>query len=252
VFALYAFARTADDFADEPQFAGRRAEELDRWEDLLHRCAHGEAEHPVFVALAETIARCELPIGPLQDLLTAFRMDLRTRRYATARELHAYTAMAARPIGRLLLYVFGIRSAEHHRFADELSSALALTAFWQDVALDLARDRIYLPQEDLCHFGVTEADLFARRQTPQLGHLLRYECARTRAAFERARPLVNIVPDRLGVEVALMWFGGARALEKIEAQAGDVFGPRVALGRRDKALVLTRALAARGRGLLGR
>lgn len=252
VTALYAFVRIADDFADEPEYAGRRAEELDRWEDLLIRCWHGEAEHPVFVALGETASRFEIPLAPLTDLLSAFRMDLKRRRFATWNDLMAYVAVSAQPIGRLLLYVFGVRDAERHRFADELATALALTAFWQDVARDLARDRVYIPQEDLRFFGVTEDDLKARRQTRALEHLFRAECARTRAIFERARPLVDLVADDLGVEIALFWYGGSRALDKIEAKADDVFGPRPRLNTADKAWVLAKALKQRGAGLLNR
>ena len=252
VLALYAFARAADDFADEPRWAGRRAEELDRWEDLLHRCFHGEVDHPIFVALGETAARFDLPITPFVDLLSAFRMDLRTRRYATWRELMGYATMAARPIGQVMLYVFGYRDVERHRYAEELSTALALTSFWQDIARDLGRDRIYVPQEDLKHFGVAEEDLFARRESPALAALCRSEVARTRAVFERARPLVDLVDDDLGVEIALVWHGGWRALRKIEKAAGRVFGPRVTLSPLDKARALGHALARRGTGLLSR
>jgi squalene synthase HpnC len=252
VCALYAFIRTADDFADEPAYAGRRAEELDRWEDMLVRCFHGEADHPIFVALRDTVQRRDLPIAPLSDLLTAFRHDLRVRRYPTWNDLHAYIALAARPIGRLLLYVFDVRDAERHRYAEELSTALALTAFWQDLARDLARDRIYVPQEELRFFGVTEDDLRGRKQTPGVERLHRYLCARTRAHFERARPLVDLVGDDLGVEIALFWYGGSRALDKIEGRAHDVFGPRARLSTADKAWVLAKALRRRGAGLLSR
>src|SRR6476646_1038250 len=152
--ALYAFARSADDFADEPQYEGRRLEALDRWEEALHRCSHGEADHPVFVALADTIEKRDLPIPPLEDMLTAFRMDLDVKRYATISALRGYTARSAEPVGRLLLALFGYRDPELVRYADEMSTALQLTNFWQDVAGDAARDRIYIPAEDLHFFGV--------------------------------------------------------------------------------------------------
>jgi squalene synthase HpnC len=252
VWTLYAFVRTADDFADEPQYAGRRVEALDDWEDQLIRCFHGEAQHPIFVALRETINRHELPIAPLQDLLGAFRHDLVVRRYPTWNDLMSYVSLAAQPIGRLLLYVFGVRDPERHRYAEDLSTALALTAFWQDVARDAARDRIYLPLEELKYFGVSEADLKARKQSKGLEHLFRYVCARTRGHYERARPLVDLVGDDLGVEIALFWFGGSRALDKIEGHAGNLFGPRARLSTADKAWVLAQALRRRGMGLLTR
>ncbi len=123
--ALYAFARSADDFADEPEYEGRRVEALDRWEEALHRCCHGEADHPVFVALADTIEKRDLPIPPLEDMLSAFRMDLDVQRYATIAALRGYTSRSAEPVGRLLLALFGYRDAELVRYADEMSTALA-------------------------------------------------------------------------------------------------------------------------------
>ena len=197
--ALYAFARSADDFADEPEYEGRRIEALDRWEEALRRCCHGEADHPVFVALADTIEKRDLPIPPLEDMLTAFRMDMEVRRYATFPALRGYTARSAEPVGRLLLALFGYRDPELVRYADEMSTALQLTNFWQDVAADAARDHIYLPAEDLHFFGVTEAERQgAEARRSALRDLLRYEVARTRALYERGRPLL----DKLGTRPA--------------------------------------------------
>jgi squalene synthase HpnC len=250
VLALYAFARHADDFADEPAYAGRREAELDRWDDQLVACFHGERpEHPVFVALGETIARYELPIAPFSDMLQAFRMDLTTRRYPTFADLMGYVERAAYPIGRLLLYVFGVRDAERHRYGDALAGALALTSFWQDARRDLARDRVYFPQEDLAHFGVSRADLddayAGRGQKGAVTALLRFQAARTRAYFERARPLLELAPRPLAVELALFWHGGRRALAKVEARAGRLGAERPRLTAVDKALVVTRALLRR-------
>ena len=250
VCALYAFARFADDFADEPAYAGRRAAELDRWEDQLVACFHGEApEHPVFIALAETVSRFDLPVAPFTDMLQAFRMDLTTRRYATFADLSAYVERAAFPIGRLLLYVFGVRDAERHRFGDALAGALALTSFWQDARRDLARDRVYFPQEDLAHFGVSESELedayAGRRVSRGATALVRFEAARTRAFFERARPLLDLAPRALGVELRLFWHGGQRALSKVEARAGRLAAPRARLTSVDKALVVTKSLLRR-------
>jgi squalene synthase HpnC len=249
VLALYAFVRFADDFADEPEHEGRRGAALDAWEDQLRHAWNGVAEHPVFVALADTQERFELPITPLLDLMSAFHMDLEVRRFATWSELRGYLHLAATPIGQLMLYLFGIRDPELHRFAEGLAQALALTNFWQDLAADVGRNRLYLPQEDLRYFGVSEGDLASRVESPALADLVRFQCARTRAEYERGRPLVHRIDDHLGVEVALMWHGGHRALTKIEARAHRVFGPRVALNAADKAYALGRALAERGRGL---
>jgi len=249
IFALYAFARVADDFADETTYEGRRARELDRWEEQLHDAYRGRAEHPVFVALADTVDRFALPILEFTELLSGFRTDLERRRYATFDELRAYTRQAAEPVGRLLLYIGGYRAAELHAFAEDLATALAVARLIQDVPADWARGRVYLPAEDLRHFGVTEADIASRRVTPAVGHLVRYEVARTRALFERARPLVDTVGPDLAVELALMWHGGMRILDKIEDVGPRLFAERPHLATSDKARVLLHALAWRGETL---
>jgi squalene synthase HpnC len=241
VVALYAFARSADDFADEPEYEGRRVEALDRWEEALGRCAHGEADHPVFVALADTIEKRELPIPPLEDMLAAYRMDLDAHRYATFQSLRGYTARSADPVGRLLLALFGYRDPELVRYADEISTALQLTNFWQDVAGDAARDRIYIPSEDLHFFGVTEADLKALKPTQPLRDLLRFEVARTRALYDRGRPLLEKLGSDLRLELTLIWLVGTTILDKIEAAGFDVFTQRPAIRRRDQAVIMARA-----------
>jgi hydroxysqualene synthase len=249
IFALFAFARVADDFADEPAYEGRRARELDRWEEQLHAAYRGNTDHPVFVALADTVDKYALPITEFTDLLSGFRTDLERRRYATFDELRSYTRQAAEPVGRLLLYIGGYRAPELHAYADDLSSALAVTRLIQDVPADWQRGRVYLPAEDLRHFGVTEADIAQRRVTPAVGALVRYEVARTRALFERARPLVDQVGADLAVELALMWHGGMRILDKIESTGARLFAERPQLGNSDKALALARAIAWRGETL---
>ena len=249
IFALFAFARVADDFADEVSYEGRRARELDRWEEQLHAAYRGRAEHPVFVALADTADRFELPITEFTELLSGFRTDLERRRYATFDELRAYTRQAAEPVGRLVLYIGGYRAPELHAFADDLSTALAFARLVQDIPADWNRGRVYLPAEDLRHFGVTEADIASRRVSHSVGNLVRYEVARTRALFERARPLVDVVGADLAVELALMWHGGMRILDKIERVGERLFAERPSLGATDKAIVLARAVAWRGETL---
>jgi squalene synthase HpnC len=244
LLALYAFARAADDFADEPAYEGRRSEALDTWEAELHRCFHGEATHPVFVALADTIDKRGLSLPPLEDLLWAFRADMEVRRYATFSSLRSYTARSADPVGRLLLALFGYRDPELVRFADEISTALQLTNFLQDVAADAARDHIYLPAEDLHFFGVTEADVKALKPTRPLRDLLRYEVARTRALYERGRPLLSRLGNDLKLELGLIWLIGVTLLDKIEAADFDVFTRRPSISTRDKAKVLAKAAKA--------
>src|SRR5690349_19812075 len=249
IFALFAFARVADDFADEQTYEGRRARELDRWEEQLVAAYRGNAEHPVFVALADTVDKFALPITEFTELLSGFRTDLERRRYATFDELRAYTRQAAEPVGRLILYIGGYRAPELHAYAEDLSTALAVARLVQDVPSDWNRGRVYLPAEDLRHFGVTEADIASRRVSSAIGNLVRYEVARTRALFERARPLVDVAGPDLAVELALTWHGGMRILDKIEAVGSRLFAHRPQLGAADKALVLARALAWRGETL---
>ena len=217
IFALFAFARVADDFADEPAYEGRRARELDRWEEQLHAAYRGHAEHPVFVALADTVDKFALPITEFTELLSGFRTDLERRRYATFDELRGYTRQAAEPVGRLLLYIGGYRAPELHAYAEDLSTALAVARLIQDIPARLAaRPRLPArrgPPPLRRHRGRHRA---APRRRPAVGALVRYEVARTRALFERARPLVDIVGADLAVELALTWHGGMRILDKIE------------------------------------
>jgi hydroxysqualene synthase len=249
IFALFAFARVADDFADEPAYEGRRARELDRWEEQLHQAYRGNADHPVFVALADTVDKFALPITEFTEMLSGFRTDLERRRYATFDELLSYTRQAAAPIGRLLLYIGGYRAPELHAYAEDLANALAIARLIQDVPSDWERGRVYLPAEDLRHFGVSEADIASRRVSAAVGNLVRFEVARARALFERARPLVDVVGSDLAVELALTWHGGMRILEKIEHTGKRLFAHRPRLNQLDKAIVVTRAIAWRGETL---
>jgi hydroxysqualene synthase len=245
VWAVYAFARSADDFADEARYAGRRAQALEYWETELERCFHGEAEHPVFVALRETIEKCDIPIQPLQAMLTAFTMDLSVNRYATFEQLKSYCAHSAHPVGRLVLYIFNYRDPSLHNYSDDLCTALQLANFWQDVGVDLAKDRIYIPEEDRKHFGVSDESLYARQCTPQFKDLMRYEVARARSLFERGRPLIDKVGSDLGFELAMIWRGGSTILDKIESVGYDVFRRRPTLNAADKARMVARAATQR-------
>lgn len=249
IFAMFAFARVADDFADEAAFEGRRVRELDRWEEQLHDAYRGRADHPVFVALADTVNKFGLPITEFIELLSGFRTDLERRRYATFDELLSYTRQSAEPVGRLLLYIGGYRAPELHAYAEDLSTALAISRLIQDVPSDWERGRVYLPAEDMRHFGVSEADIATRRVNPAVGNLVRFEVARARSLFERARPLIDVVGADLAVELAITWHGGMRILDKIDHVGKRLFAHRPHLNAADKALVLARAVAWRGETL---
>lgn len=253
IWAIYAFARCADDFADEPEYSGRRALELDRWEEQLLDCFYGaKPTHPVFVALADTASRFELPITPFANLIAGFRTDLEARRYATFGELRGYTALSAEPVGQLFLYLAGHREPELLRYAEDLSTGLALANFWQDLSVDLSRDRVYVPTEDLLYYGLSPDDLADPRMAARTKALVRYLVSRTRALFERARPIVGAVCDEIAVEMALIWLGGMRILDKIHAAGDGVLGVPPRLSNLDKAQVVSKALAWRGGSLARR
>ncbi len=245
VCAIYAFARAADDFADEVAHDGRRLEQLDRWEAQLLRCIDGRADHPVFVALGDTIAGFDLPAALFRDLLDAFRQDCRVRRYASWDDLLDYCRRSANPVGRLVLRLFGFDDDERLRLSDAVCTALQLTNFWQDVAVDLRNDRIYLPADDRGRFGVTEEDLRSGRLHEGLRALLLEMIERTRRCFEEGRPLLGKLHGRLGLEIRLTWLGGNRILDRIEAMGCDVFRARPALTAGDKAALGVRALLGR-------
>ncbi|OGG54844.1 MAG: squalene synthase HpnC [Candidatus Handelsmanbacteria bacterium RIFCSPLOWO2_12_FULL_64_10] len=191
VCAVYAFARAADDFSDEAAHEGERLDRLNEWEALLSACLKDETAHPVFVALGDTIRRCDLPVQPLRDLLTAFRMDVTTRRHPTFDDLLHYCRYSANPVGRVVLGLFGLRDPDLAAWSDRICTALQLTNFWQDIAIDLRKERIYLPQADMEQFGVSEEDLFLGHTTPAFVRLLRFEVARTRDLFHQGLPLVS-------------------------------------------------------------
>ncbi len=250
VAAIYAFARTADDFADEPRFEGRRSQALGAWESLLESCYHREVQHPVFIALRDTVRRHNIPIGPLRALLTAFRMDLTKHRYATFSELLGYCSHSANPVGQLVLFVHGHREPELHRFSDEICSALQVTNFLQDLSVDIPRGRVYIPAEDLVHFGVGHDDLLGRRPTEEFRELMQYEVARVRAMFHRGRPLIRRVSPGLSMELDATWRGGMAILQRIEDLDYTTLTVRPTLEKRDMAGIALRSLFAFGRRFL--
>ena len=234
--AVYAFARGGDDLADEGDPAGR-LDRLATFEHQLLACAADPTavDDPVFLALGHTIARHELPVEPFRDLVTAFRRDAagKTQVMPTFADLLEYCRCSANPVGRIVLGLFGYRDAERQARSDEICTALQLTNCWQDVAGDLDRGRIYLPQDDLDRFPDSRDALVGRRLTPEFAALMRFEVARARAMFARGLALADLVRGRLRREVRLFAHGGLAILARIEATGYDVFTCRPTLGRRD-------------------
>ena len=230
--AVYAFARYADDLADEPGVAGR-LEKLAAWRELLRECFAGRAEHPVFVALEDSAERFHLSLRNFDDLLQAFESDVRVNRHQDFSSLLDYCSRSANPVGRLVLELFGHREPELVALSDCICTALQLTNFWQDVSVDLERDRIYLPLEDLERFDYTLDDLRARRADARWRELLRFEIARTRSLFEQGKALPERVVPELRRQLRLTWLGGTTVLCKIEAAGYDVFRRRPSVSTLD-------------------
>ncbi len=243
--AVYAFARVADDIADEGADTGR-LERLRAWEEKLLACARqpAAADDPVFVALGRTIAARGLSVEPFRDLLEAFRRDAagETRRFATWADVLDYCRRSANPVGQLVLALFGHRDAARRERSDDICTALQLTNFWQDVAGDLDRGRVYLPEEDLERFSGSRDALAARRTNPAFRELVAFEIGRTRALFARGLPLADVVGRRLRHEVRIFARGGLAILGRIEAAGYDVFTRRPTLGRAELVRLVVRGL----------
>jgi squalene synthase HpnC len=246
IAAIYAFARTADDFADEEPDRDRALRALDAWDDELEACYTGAPRHPIFVALAETVREFAIPIEPFRRLLTAFRMDVEFRGFATFDELRHYCMHSANPVGHLVLYLFGHRDAERQARADDICTALQLTNFWQDLAVDLAKGRIYLPREDMARFEYAADDLGRHAVTPAFRALMAFECARAHTLFLGGLPLAAMLDRGPGREVRLFAGGGLAILDRLKAVDYDVFRARPTLSRWAKATLVARTLLGGG------
>jgi squalene synthase HpnC len=243
--SIYAYCRISDDLGDEVGNQAQALALLDIWEDQLDACYRGEAKHPVFVALRETIRICDIPKAPFADLLIAFRQDQTVTRYASMEDVLAYCRNSANPVGRLVLYACGYRDEERFALSDETCSALQLANFWQDVREDFARGRIYLPQDAMAAAGVNEATIANGQATPAFRALMREQVAGARAMFARGAKLIGMVDRELAVDLDLFTRGGLEILRAIEARRYDVLSERPTISKPRKALLLLHALAGR-------
>ena len=241
IFAVYAYCRGVDDLGDEAE--GDRLALLDEWETELRRCYNGSPSDARFVALADTIRRFDIPPEPFLRLIEANRRDQRTNRYQTFDELLDYCSYSANPVGRLVLYVFGYRDEERARLADNTCTALQMANFWQDVRRDLRMGRVYIPLEDMARFGYSEADLAARKVTPEFRRLMRFEVERTREYFARGLPLIDRVAGRLRLDLRMFTLGGLAVLDQIGRQRYDVLTRRPMVSGVRKAWLMGRGLA---------
>lgn len=247
VEAIYAFARSADDLADEGNATGdERLRALDAYQAELDQIVAGAVStNPLFTRLARVIAEYRLPIAPFSDLLSAFRQDVVTTRYASFTDLLDYCRRSANPVGRLMLALYGVGDATSLQQSDAICSALQLINFWQDVAIDWEKSRIYLPLEDLQRFDITPLHLSEKQLDGAWRRLMAFEVARARTLLVDGAPLALRLPGRIGWELRLVVQGGLRILERIEAVDYDVFSRRPTLGGWDWSCMLWRALRMR-------
>jgi squalene synthase HpnC len=240
-FNVYAYCRISDDLADEVGDKATSLQLLNQWEMELGACYAGRARHPVFVALAETVHKFEIPKFEFVDLLTAFRQDQSVSRYETFGDLLGYCRYSANPVGHLVLYLCGYRDPERQQLSDYTCTALQLANFWQDVSADFAKGRVYLPLEDLRRFGVSDDLIREGKDTPAFCDLLKFEVERAREWFAQGLPLVAKVNRQLAVDLDLFSRGGREILNAIERQDYAVLGQRPAISKSRKLALVVRA-----------
>ena len=241
-YNVYAYCRWADDLGDEVPETERALELLDWWERELDVCYAGKPEHPVFVALRETIVARDIPKQPFADLLRAFRQDQVVKRYPTWESLLDYCMYSANPVGRLVLYLCGYRDERRQFLSDATCSALQLANFWQDVARDLEKGRIYIPLDAAATHGLRERDIVERRFDERFVNLMKDLIARTRELFARGMPLAKLVDGRLSIDLEMFSRGGMAVLDAIENMGYNTLYQRPTIGKAKQVRLLGRAI----------
>ena len=234
VEAIYGFARGADDIADEGDLTNEeRLGGLETYLRALDAIEAGHGPGGAFELIARAVREHGLPIPLLRDLIDAFKQDVVKKRYADFAELLDYSRRSANPVGRLVLHIFGRSDVASLAQSDHICSALQLINFWQDVAIDWQKGRVYIPREDLERFGVAESDIAGAAIHSRWRDLMAFECERARGMLEAGAPLGRSLPGRLGLEIRATVAGGAAILDKIDRVGGDVFRHRPRLGKID-------------------
>ena len=248
-YSIYAYCRISDDLGDEVPDKSAALALLDLWGRELDACYEGRARHPVFVALAETIRACAIPKEPFADLLVAFRQDQTVSRYATMDDVLGYCRFSANPVGHLVLYACGEAGPEQRetnfKLSDATCSALQLANFWQDVRVDFQKGRVYLPQEDMRRFGVSDETIMRGVVTPEFRELMRHEVDFARSLFAQGLPLIGRVNRHLALDLDLFSRGGLEILRAIERRDYDVLSARPAISKRTKFALAARALGGK-------
>jgi squalene synthase HpnC len=241
-YNVYAYCRWADDLGDEVGDVTQSLALLAWWRTELQRCFAGDVQHPVFIALQETVRTFQMPLAPFDDLISAFEQDQTQVEYATFADLRDYCRRSADPVGRLVLRLCGCDRPELIGWSDSICTGLQLANFWQDVARDFAIGRIYLPREDYERFGMTRADFEQRTETPAFLDLMRFEVDRAQEWLTAGLPLVSQMPGRMQIDIELFARGGLKILERIEQINYHVWRERPKVTKRDAAGLLLRAV----------
>ncbi len=242
--SVYAFCRVSDDLGDEVADSQTALRLLGQWSAMLDECydAPGRSRHPVFVALHETITKCDLPRSLFHDLVSAFKQDQTKTRFGSIAELEEYSQNSANPVGRLVLLVSGYRAEPIALLSDKICTALQLANFWQDVVEDWERGRRYLPGDLMHQFGVTDDDLAARRGTPAFRNLMEYLVTDTREMLREGGAISGMVDRELATTLDLFRKGGESILDAIAAQGYDTLKSRPEVSKVRKARLLVGAV----------
>lgn len=241
-YNVYGFCRWADDLSDEMGDCEQAAQLLSWWRDELQACYHGEARHPVFVALVPTIERFQIPIEPFEHLIQAFEQDQVVTEYQSFEQVLDYCQRSANPVGRLVLMLCERATPENVALSDSICTGLQLANFWQDVARDLEIPRVYLPTQDCQQYGYSRDELFAKKTTPAFLELMKFQVERSREFFRQGLPLVSRLPARLQVDIELFARGGMCILDRIEQIDFRVLETRPLVSKWDVMRLFTRCL----------
>ncbi len=241
-YNVYSFCRWADDLGDEIGDREESVKLLAWWRAELEAMYRGEVSHPVFIALRSTVNKHEIPITPFRRLIQAFEQDQHVTRYENWADIFDYCVYSANPVGHLVLYLCGYRDAERQRLSDCTCTALQLANFWQDVTVDLNKDRVYLPLALLQKHGYTTRELFDRHFDERFARLMAEAVEVADGLFHRGLPLIKTVDRRLALDLELFSRGGMRVLDKIRAQRYDVLQSRPAISKWERIGILLRCL----------
>lgn len=241
-YNVYAFCRWADDLGDEIGDTQESLRLLAWWREELHGMYSGNPAHPVFVALKTTIERCAIPIEPFDRLITAFEQDQTVTRYSSFADVFAYCVNSANPVGHLVLYLCGYRDAERQRLSDFTCTALQLANFWQDVTVDLQKDRVYLPLQLLAKHNYTVEELFELKFDARFERLMREAVEVADDLFRKGLPLIETVNRRLALDLQLFSRGGMKVLDKIRARGYDVLKSRPHVTKAERVALMLRCL----------